>query len=78
MIKKNEVSLPDSCLNKAHDHEMIFVLLQRDAATADTIRFWVQKRIALGKNNPADAQVVEALACADYCDHTIWRPASNA
>jgi len=65
MRKKNELSRNDTCLAHAHPEEMVFVLLGRDVAAPETIRAWVAERIRLGKNIETDAQVVEALACAD-------------
>lgn len=65
MIKKDELVREDSCLNKAADDEMLFVLLGRDEAAARTVRFWTAVRIELGKNKMDDAQIIEALNCAD-------------
>lgn len=65
MIKRLELTDPNSCMSRARDDEMTFVLLGRDAAAPETIRFWVRKRIEMGKNEPGDPQIVEALACAD-------------
>jgi hypothetical protein len=65
MKKKQEIENPDSCLNKAREDERIFVLLARDAAAPAAIRAWAMERIRLGKNQESDAQIVEALACAD-------------
>ena len=53
-----------SCLNKANPDEMIFVLLGRDAAAPYAIREWIKQRIAMGKNKPGDAQLLDAEACA--------------
>ena len=64
MIKRDEVSNPNSCLNRAKDDEMVFVLLARDEAAAYAIGQWAKKRIELGKNTPDDAQIVEAMTCA--------------
>ena len=44
---------------------MIFVLLGRDAAAPVAIRAWVQERIRIGKNKSTDAQIEEAIQCAD-------------
>ena len=65
MIKHEEVSNSHSCLNRAHDNEMVFVLLGRDAAAPHAIRAWVDERLRLGKNLVSDEQIVEALLCAD-------------
>ena len=64
MIKHREISDPSSCLNRAREDEMTFVLLGRDSAAPATIRFWIAERIRLGKNQPSDPQIAEALACA--------------
>ena len=58
-------------MSKAKDDEMVFVLLGRDAAAAETIRFWVRERVELGKNRMSDSQITEALECADHMD--TWR-----
>lgn len=64
MIKKIELLEPDSCLNKADDNERLFILLARDCAAPETIRFWIEERIRLGKNDRNDPQIVEAELCA--------------
>lgn len=68
MIKVNELESPNSCLNKANDAEMIFVLRAHDYYAGDTIRYWVSLRVANGKNTPDDPEIIEALACADTMD----------
>lgn len=65
MIKSQELTDPNSCMSKAHDDEMTFVLLARDPVAPDVIRNWIDLRIALGKNRPGDPQVLEALTCAN-------------
>ena len=47
---------------------MTFVLLSRDPAAPKAIRYWVHERIRLGKNQPGDPQMVEALECAKTMD----------
>jgi hypothetical protein len=64
MIKREELTNPNSCLNRAKDDEMTFVLLARDAAAPDAIRHWVAVRCVLGKNKLTDPQIKEALECA--------------
>jgi hypothetical protein len=44
---------------------MLFVLLGRDVAAPFAIRAWVDERLRLGKNMRGDAQIAEALACAE-------------
>ena len=60
MLKQNELSNPNSCLNKAKDDELIFVLLARDPAAPEAVRAWIKERIRLGKNKPGDAKLIEA------------------
>lgn len=64
MRKHDELTNPDSCLSRASDNEMTFVLLSRDDAATATIRFWIGERLRLGKNQPGDPQIVEAEQCA--------------
>lgn len=64
MRKLDELSNPQSCLNRAKPHEMVFVLKAHDITAPDTIRDWVRRRIKAGKNITTDAQIVEALDCA--------------
>lgn len=68
MIKREELSNPDSCMSRAHDNEMTFVLLERDVAVPETIRFWADLRVKKGKNNPGDPQILEALKCASVME----------
>lgn len=64
MLKRDELTNPNSCMSRARDDEMTFVLLARDRAAPATIRFWVEERIRLGMNKIDDAQLQEALDCA--------------
>lgn len=60
MRKHEELTDPRSCLNKARDGEWLFVLLGRDRAAPVAVRAWIAERIRLGKNQPDDAQIIEA------------------
>lgn len=64
MIKSRELADPDSCMSKAREDEMTFVLLGRDKAAPVAIRAWIEERIRLGKNKLDDPQIIEALECA--------------
>lgn len=64
MIKREELTNPASCMSRAREDEMTFVLLGRDAAAPFTIRAWINERIRLGKNTHTDPQIIEALSCA--------------
>ncbi len=65
MLKKDEISDKNSCLNRASDFELVFVLLARDVAAPVAIRAWVDERIKQNKNKPTDPQIREALDCAN-------------
>ena len=54
----------DSCYANALPEERMFVLLSRDACSPETVRFWIKRRLETGKNQPTDAQIVEAEQCA--------------
>jgi hypothetical protein len=64
MLKRDELTNPASCMSRARDDEMTFVLLGRDPAAPVAIRAWIEERIRLGKNVRGDAQLAEAEACA--------------
>lgn len=68
MQKQQELDDPESCLNRAHADEAMFVLLARDAAASATVRFWIDERIRLGKNNRHDMQIHSAENLADLMD----------
>jgi hypothetical protein len=70
MLKIDELSNPNSCMSRAQLNEMTFVLLGRDVAAPVAIRAWVAERIRLGKNILGDAQITEALNCADYIERS--------
>lgn len=63
MIKKDELSNPDSCMSRAKDDEMTFVLLARDVCAPAAIRAWINARIKAGKNKSNDEQIINAIAC---------------
>lgn len=65
MEKMQELTNPDSCINRALPGEMVFVLLARDAVAPLAVRAWAIKRVEIGKNQRTDQQIVEALKCAD-------------
>lgn len=68
MLKKDELTDLSSCMSRARSNEMTFVLLARDPAAPEAIRAWIQARLRLGKNQPNDPQLVEALECAMYME----------
>ncbi len=64
MLKRNELLLPDSCLNKSGVDEPIFVLRAKDPAAAQTIRLWA----AMAKDLHSENKRVDALDTADLFD----------
>jgi len=64
MRKREELSDPSSCMNRAEEDEMTFVLLGRDPAAPIAIRAWIRARIRLGKNKATDLQILDAENCA--------------
>jgi hypothetical protein len=70
MLKADELIDPESCWNKARMRERVFVLLERDIAAPGTIEKWCDLRIASGKNTFEDAQIQEALLCAEQMRQT--------
>lgn len=69
MRKREELSHPNSCMSRAGEDEMVFVLLGRDIAAADTVRHWASLRVRLGKNKFTDPQIQEAYHCANQMEH---------
>jgi|SRR5579864_106755 len=70
MRKRDELADPNSCLNRAADDEMIFVLLGHDVAAPHAIREWGLERVLRGKNHADDPQIIEALKCAEVIEAT--------
>jgi hypothetical protein len=62
MRKRDE--LQRGCMANALPDEMTFVLLARDEDAPETIRDWIKRRIARGKNKPDDPKIYEAEQCA--------------
>jgi hypothetical protein len=75
MIKELELSDPSSCMSRAREGEMTFVLLGRDVCAPVAIRVWCAARVLCGKNKPDDAQIAEALAAASAIE--FMRPDIN-
>lgn len=65
MRKKDEVADPNSCLNKAKDDDILFVLKDTDQAMVDTVLYWIKRRIELGLNQQGDAKMTEAAQLAN-------------
>jgi len=76
--KRLELTDPASCLSKAADDEIVFVLRGHDQCAPDTIREWVRLRTAAGKNRYDDAQINEALDCAEQMERERATPPPRA
>lgn len=70
---ENEVN-PESCWNRALPDEPIFILRAKDVSAPETIRRWVSYRLSVGKNQPDDRQILEALDLATEMEN--WRSES--
>lgn len=66
MLKRDEVSNPSSCLNKAAEDEPVFVLRGKDPCAPDAIRFWAD--CASEREEHEDEKIEEALKMADQMD----------
>lgn len=64
MLKEAELSNPNSCINKAGEGEMVFVLRAKDPVSPGLIEEWIQRRIDTGLNGPLDEKIQEAYRCA--------------
>lgn len=69
MRKINELTNISSCLQRARNGEMVFVLLARDPAAPVAIMKWCEERVRLGKNVITDSQIMEAVHCADVMEN---------
>lgn len=69
MKKRDEISSPESCLNRADDDEDVFVLLGRDTSFAITVIFWCLHRVYSQRNTPYDHQILSAVMQAISANH---------
>jgi len=77
MIKRQELATHESCLNRAHDDEPIFVLRANDIGAPDAVRRWAKwygrrKRRETGRlTTEQQAKMAEANDLA--MDMQRWR-----
>lgn len=64
MTKQENQEDPNSCWNKAHPDEPIFILLARDDEAYELVREWRRRRIKSRKNKPEDPEMRQALTVA--------------
>lgn len=60
MVKFKELKDPNSCLNKAKDHEPVFVLRAKDLIAPSVVRVWA----SLAVNVHEESKIKEALKLA--------------
>lgn len=65
MTKAEELANPNSCLNKAKDDEMLFILRAKDVCAPFAIAEWIRKRIEIRMNRWTDPKIQEANRCVD-------------
>lgn len=75
MRKRDELTDPNSCLNKAKDDEPLFVLCARDLCAQTTVLAWINARLESGKNKPDDPQIIEAYQWCNLA--TEWLASCN-
>jgi len=73
MLKKDELSNPNSCINKAADDEPVFVLRSSDILAPEVVRRWA--RLARSRD-VTPAKVEEAFNLADQMDR--WQDEHSA
>lgn len=64
-FKRTELSDPNSCLNKAQDDEMIFVLRAKDPCAGIAILAWINARIDQKLNTIDDEKIKSAYRAID-------------
>jgi hypothetical protein len=63
--KKDELSDPNSCFNKAGDDDMLFILLGKDHAAPAAVLAWIEERVRIERNLPDDPKLTEARQWAE-------------
>lgn len=71
MEKRDELSDPSSCLNRARDDEWLFVLRAKDPTFSASIRWWIGERIRMGLNRHDDPKILEAEQVAAKVEKEI-------
>lgn len=74
MLKRDEISSPKSCWNKATDDELIFVLLARDESAVVAVQAWIDDRIRRGKNTAGDPKIKEAKGWVEQAKRKAVQP----
>jgi len=74
MLKKQELSDPKSCLNKADANEPIFVIRAKDVLAPMLIRHWATMADGIHEQE----KVMEARSLADAIDDWRLQPVRDA
>jgi len=72
MLKKQELSVPNSCLNKADANEPIFVIRAKDPLAAMLIRHWA----TMAEGVHEEEKVLEARSLANAIEEWRMQPVS--
>lgn len=68
MTKKEAIEDPNSCWNKAHDNDIVFILIQKDPQAPKTIQLWAAMRVLFGNDDLNAPKITSALDIADKID----------
>lgn len=60
MLKREEAADPNSCWNRAHPDEPVFVFLGRDKSAATAIRAWIHHRLITAKSTEKSPEIIDA------------------
>ncbi len=70
MIKRDELSNPESCINRAEDDEPLFVIRGKDPIAVSVVRFWCDH----AERDHEHEKIVEAEAIAqEMADYQLKR-----
>lgn len=62
MRKQDEIADPNSCLNRAHDDEPLFVIRAKDELSATLVRQWAETAAMTNAHEPEKIQEARMLA----------------
>jgi len=71
MLKRDELTNPNSCINKAEDDEPVFVLRANDELAAETVEVWATMYGVVKANNNGgmtEAQVAKQCEARELAE----------
>ena len=66
MLKRDELSDPKSCLNKASDDEPLFVIRAKDPMASRVVAFWAEQARGVHEDDKVDRAQREADEMRDW------------